>query len=314
MRLSLKSRALLVAGLLLILASQAGGAQLVNKIAAVVNGEMITLYDVHMNASAEIARRGLQGSDPQSVAARNAIFQQVLDAMIADILLRQEADRLKIIVADSEVENELRKLIQRSQLSPEEFEQNVVLQGGTMAKVRESIRNSILRQRVTAIMISRRVVVTKDEIAAYYEEHKSQFVQQDSVKISLIVFSPATDAEKVVASIKKGEISFADAARKYSMNSSSQAGGDLGSIAWRDLAPEWQDILGKMQPGDVSQVISNGYEKVALQLNSALSGSSQTLADATPQIEEILRGPKLQERFEEYVKQLRAKAVVDIRV
>lgn len=43
------------------------------------------------------------------------------------------------------------------------------------------------------------------------------------------------------------------------------------------------------------------------------SGEGQTLEEATPQIERILREPKLQERFREYTEQLRKRAVVEIR-
>lgn len=58
--------------------------------------------------------------------------------------------------------------------------------------------------------------------------------------------------------------------------------------------------------------VNNGL-KGQLKLLSMESGDGQTLEEATPQIERILREPKLQERFREYSEQLRKRAVVEIR-
>lgn len=58
--------------------------------------------------------------------------------------------------------------------------------------------------------------------------------------------------------------------------------------------------------------MNNGL-KEQLKLLSIESGDGQTLEEATPQIERILREPKLQERFREYSEQLRKRAVVEIR-
>ena len=93
-----------------------------------------------------------------------------------------------------------------------------------------------------------------------------------------------------------------------------QEGGDVGVVDWNSLDPTWQDRLSQLKPGDVSGLfeVNNGL-KGQLKLLSMESGDGQTLEEATPQIERILREPKLQERFREYSEQLRKRAVVEIR-
>ncbi len=54
--------------------------------------------------------------------------------------------------------------------------------------------------------------------------------------------------------------------------------------------------------------------KAMLKLVEVSAGRSQSVEEATPEIENLLREPKLQERFTEYTKQLRDKAVIDIRI
>ena len=69
-----------------------------------------------------------------------------------------------------------------------------------------------------------------------------------------------------------------------------------------------------MKPGEISDLfeVNNGL-KAQLKLIEMETGEGQTLEEATPQIERILREPKLQERFREYTEQLRKRAVVEIR-
>ena len=114
--------------------------------------------------------------------------------------------------------------------------------------------------------------------------------------------------------IRSGKLSFEQAARQVSVGPRAQEGGDVGVVDWNSLDPTWQDRLSQLKPGDVSGLfeVNNGL-KGQLKLLSMESGDGQTLEEATPQIERILREPKLQERFREYSEQLRKRAVVEIR-
>ncbi|MDP3431084.1 MAG: SurA N-terminal domain-containing protein, partial [Desulfomicrobium sp.] len=99
-------------------------AQMVDRIVGVVNGEIITLQDLQQQI------RLVVGQTPDPATAEK-IAPQVLDSMIDDIVLRQEAQRLNIVVSDSEVENEVRQFKVRRRLSDEDFERSLRLQGLT---------------------------------------------------------------------------------------------------------------------------------------------------------------------------------------
>ncbi len=163
-------------------------------------------------------------------------------------------------------------------------------------------------------MVARKIVVTREEIERYYEEHKNEFTTQHSVDISMIINAPTENPEKIRQEITSGKISFADAARKYSTAPNAASGGRMGAIAWMDLNPDWRPILANMQPGEVSPVMRVANATILLQLNSSIEGAALGLEDVAPQIENMLREPKLNERFEEYSRQLRGNAVVEIRI
>jgi peptidyl-prolyl cis-trans isomerase SurA len=287
---------------------------LVDKVAAVVNGEMISLFDVQRYSLQEITRQGITGSDPQSESLRRKIFQQTLDGMIMDILIRQEAERYKVSVSDAEVDNETLMIMQRSQMTPKQFENQLLLQGSSLKQFKEQVQHSILRQRMMSLMVARKIVVTKEEVSAYYREHQNEFTTQHSVDVAMILLGPMDNAENVRKDIASGKLSFAEAARKYSAAPNAIDGGKMGVIPWKDLNPEWRRVLANMRVGEVSPIIRSGNAAYLLCLNTTIEDTSLNLEEVAAEIEDRLREPKLNQRFEEYYGQLRKNAVVDIRL
>lgn len=285
-----------------------------NKIAAVVNGEMITLHELRQHAGAEFMRSGVNPADPSSRRQVDMIMSKVLSSMIDDILLRQEAQRLEVKVSDADIDNEVRKLVQRNQTSMKDFEARVVAQGGTMAMVKEQVRNNILSNRIIGVMIARKIVITEDEIKTYYEEHQADFQAERAVDFSLIVFSPSSNPGEVAGKIKSGKLSFEDAAKKFSEGPAPNNGGRLGMIPWEDLAAPFKAQIVQMKDGEISGLFTANTRDCLLKLNGSTSGRNMTLEEATPDIERLLREPRLQERFTEYTDQLRSRAVIDIRI
>lgn len=86
----------------------------INGVAAVVNGEMITAFDLQAETAPEAMRRGLNPKDPNQAAAIEELTKATLERMINNIILTQEAQRLKISVGDSEVDNEIQQIMSRN--------------------------------------------------------------------------------------------------------------------------------------------------------------------------------------------------------
>ena len=285
-----------------------------NGVAAVVNGEMITAFDLDAEMAPEAMRRGLNPKDPAQAAQIDALSRATLERMINNIILTKEAQRLKVSVSDSEVENEIQQIMSRNKLTPQEFQRQLQLQRMTEKDFRERLRSGLLRNRLLANMVGRKVIVTKEEIADYYNAHKQSFMNNQRVRFAIIVYPPTENVERQAARIRGGKASFEQVAREVSVGPRAQEGGDVGFADWNSLDPAWQDMLSLLHPGEVSGIleINNGL-KGQLKLLEMESGDGQTLEEASPQIERILREPKLQERFREYSEQLRKRAVVEIR-
>ncbi len=282
-----------------------------NKIAAVVNGDMITAYDLQLQATPEVFRLNLNPLSDSDKGTVEAVYRKVLDTMISDILVSQEATRLGIVASPEEIDNEFRKVVERSQLSQEAFEAQLKQQSMTSDDLRARIKTNILRSRLLNHMVTRKVVIDPDDIAAYYEANKSKFVAERKVHLGLLIFSPSADADALIKDAQNGH--FVEVAAKSSIGPNPQTGGDIGVLDWNDLAMEWRAVLAPMNTGDVSGVMMLDGRKALLHMIENIDGNSLSLEEVSPQIEQILREPKLQERFEQYMEQLRSKAVIDIR-
>ena len=281
------------------------------KIAAVVNGKVITMYDLQRAAAIELRKSGAK--DAKAV---DAVMRKVLDNMIMDILVAQEAKRLKVTVSASEVDARIAEIMKSSRLTKKQFEAELAKEGLSVAELRKTIERQLLNQRVIGMEVGRRTVVTPEEIKAYYEAHKDTMYDRRGLHMGVLIYHPKAPAETVARQIKSGELSFAAACAKYSVLPNRDKGGDTGPVEWDKLNPEWEQRLNKMKPGTVSDIfLSKGF-KTQIYLFRPGGGEYgiMSLKEATPVIMEILRQPKNKDRFEDYSSQLKKKAVIDIRL
>ena len=288
-----------------------------NKVAAVVNGQVITMFDLQKNALPDLMRSGLNPENPANAKQVDTVFRKVLDLMIMDILIAQEAKRLKVSVPPSDIDNEIAKLMQGRNMTKQQFEEQLVRQKSSVAELRGNIEKTLLRQKIMGMEVGRKVVVTPEEIQAYYEAHKSTMYDRSGLHMGVLVYSPKVNASAIAAQIRSGALTFEEAALKNSIAPNKEKGGDMGPVEWDRLNPEWEGRLTKMKPGDVTEIFDLQGHKAQVHLFRP-GGSSDlkilTLEEAKPQIDAILRQPKAMERFDDYTGQLRKKAVIDIRL
>lgn len=287
-----------------------------NKVAAVVNGQIITMLDLQKNAVPELMRARLDPSNKAHAKKVDAVLRSVLDMMIMDILLAQDAKRLKVSVSPSEVDDEISQMMKTRNLTKKQFEAQLKKQKLPLEELRANIERSLLRQKIMGMEVSRKVVVTPEEIEAYYNANREKMVDRTGLHMGLLVYRPDVRAKDIAAQIRSGKLTFAQATARYSIAPNRDKGGDMGPVEWDRLNPEWGERLNKMKSGDVTPVFDLQGHKAQVHLFRPGGGADKQLSleQATPMIDGILRQPKAKERFEDYTGQLRKKAVIDIRL
>jgi peptidyl-prolyl cis-trans isomerase SurA len=289
-----------------VIVGHAQAAQVVDRIVAVVNGEIITYVDLQQRL------RLIMGRTPDANTAAR-IAPQVLDEMINDIILRQEAERLQVDVSDSEVENEIRQFKVRHRMTEDDFAQSLRVQGLTEEQFRESSRQDIIKHKIINYMVRRKVVVTQEEIDAYMEKNGAEMNTERVLDLQILAVVDADQATALREGILAGELSFAQAVERYSMGPKTDDG-VMRDVRWSDLADPWREALRDLEAGDMSRPTMIQERWVILKLLERTEEARQDQAVSEEEVREAILRPKLEERFKEYMSGLRDKAVIDKRL
>ncbi len=286
----------------------------INNIVAVVNGEMITRFDFENATKAELLKANI---DPTNIAQQAAAVQLqniVLEKMINSIIVEQEAERRKVTINESDVTTGMQRFQEEHNLTDSEFLQYLNKEGFTLETFRDQLRTQLLQQELLRTMVGRQVVVTQEEIEQFYQDNPEMFASGSMINVALLVYPTAAEAEKWAADLIQNPALFTKTVQELSIGPNAENGGELGSMALSDLASALRNQAMQMPIGDVSQIFDlEGMPAQIKLLANAPDAEAMALEEVRPQIENHLRAPKLQTRYEEYMTQLRKRAVVDIR-
>ncbi len=189
---------------------------------------------------AGLTQRGVNVDTPQGQAQLAQEKQLLLDGMIDDLLIAQEAAKQGVTVTDAEVEAALQEIIKQLG-SQAAFEQLLQKSGQTLADARALQKTQMLNNKMRD-----RVVGTIQAVEQIHARH-------------ILVDSQAT-AQALLAQIQAGA-DFAQVAQQSSRDTLTSAnGGDLGWFARGTLvSKELEDAAFALQPGQISQVVQSAF-------------------------------------------------------
>jgi peptidyl-prolyl cis-trans isomerase SurA len=300
----------------------------IEQIVARVNNQIITRSE-YLHSKEELKKEAQQ-QDPVNadklIAERD---KDVLRDLIDQQLLLQKGKDLGI-TADTEVIKKLDEMRKDMKLdSMEELEKAAQSQGISFEDFKQNLRNQIITQQVIGKEVGSRLVINKEEEQAFYEAHKSDMEQPETIRLSEILVSTeakpndSTDeaqrlkaaeakADDLLAQIHNGA-KFEDVAKKNSDGPTAAQGGDLGDFKRGTLAKELEDKTFAMKAGEVSDVIRTKQGFVILKVVEHHNAGIPPLSEVEPRIQDALYMKKLQPALREYLTKLREDAFIDIR-
>ncbi len=299
---------------IMVLASVAQAASF-NQVAAVVNGRMISYFDLQRQAAPTLEKQGIDPKKSANASKVHEIYTATLDDMIMELLIVDAAEKHGLTATSSEIDAEISRMMQQSGLSKANFEKQMKKEGLTIQALQQTVANNILRQKLMGAVIGRKVVVTPDEVRAYYNANPKKFVTKDETILALLAYPDNVDAPVLAERIKKDPSKFEVIAKQITLGPNKEGGGLLGPVDFSKMPPQLVKFIQAVPEGKVSQIIVlNGKRTQFKVIKSVKGGKPMTFAQAEPIATQIVREPRLKAHFEEYVKNLREKAVVDIRI
>jgi len=243
--------------------------QAVLRIAAVVNEEIISLYDLDTRLRLTMLNSGLQPTQENFRRLAPDILRQLID----ERLRVQEATKTGVSVADNEVTAEMDGIGARNNIGPGQIDAFLQQRGIDPATLRAQIKANIAWARLVNRRLRRDSEIGEDEIDLELERLKQSLDKPQNRVFE--IFLPIDNiereseirrgAESLVAQIRAGA-PFTEVARTFSQSSTARVGGDLGWQPSGALAFEVEEVLERMQPGQVSDPIRTmtGYAIIRL--------------------------------------------------
>lgn len=294
-------------------------AKTLSKVVAVVNDEIISTFQLDKAVVTALTQKPNQNQ--LTTEQFDQMKVQVLKKMVNDKLLEQRIKELELKVADSELNSAIEDVQLKNGLTREELEQALEAQGLSMAKYRDQIKKEILRYKLLSREVNYKVLVTTNEVRNYFNNHIDEYTIEPKIRVNRISFEIPTDNEEQMAELHKR----VDVSRDLLLNGEefnkvlaaqddSATGGDMGDLVETDLAKPLQLALADLMPGGVSKPLELNGQLHLFQLidRTGLDGDPFDLAKG--EIEEKLKRDKTDIRFEEWQKELRENAHVEMRI
>jgi peptidyl-prolyl cis-trans isomerase SurA len=314
---------LLVVGLVLGLAGPAQ-ARLVEKIAAVVGDNIILASEVEEKAGPLLADAN-RITDPQKRSARaTALRREVLDRLIDDELILQQATDLKLTVTSEQVDQSIDEIKKQNSLDDDQLREALRGQGMSMAGYRADLKKQLLRYRVLNIAVGSRVSISDDEVKTYYDRHMKSggnvqvrashiFVAIPDGADSATVGEKQAQAQKLLERARAGE-DFAKLAKQYSDDAATRGdGGDLGTFG-KDMLPRAiEEIVFAMKPGELAGPVRADRGFHVIKLVERKTKDAKPLSEVQDDIRIQLRQKEMEKQTKTYLAELRKKTLVDVR-
>ncbi|HVG59331.1 MAG TPA: peptidylprolyl isomerase [Hyalangium sp.] len=302
-------------------------AELVDKVAAVVNRDIIALSEVQQRAAPELARL-MDERDPRRRAERREqLLKQALEALIAEKLVEAEVRELGLTSSASEVDEAMADVQRQNNITdPAQFEQLLAREGFTLKSYKEFLSKQISRGKLMQMKVATKIKVAEEDLKAAYAQYAKDESQEQEVHARHILVAvpenatPAQEeearkkAEAITKEARRPGMDFAALARARSEGPSREDGGDLGFFRRGTMVPEFDKAAFTLKQGDVSDPIRTSFGWHVLKVEERRAMDVAPYEEMRPKLELQLRQQKTEKFVDQYIQELKKKAVIDVKL
>jgi len=291
----------------------------VEAIVVIVNDDVITLSEYRQEYDMMVQSIRSQLPADQADERIKALQEQLMEKMITDLLLLQEAEQ-----KDLNVNEQLKMTIDgmKKEAGIETDEQLAVAfrqQGVDFESWKEERKLVLLQQAVIYSEVGRSVVVNDTEIVTYYQQHSEDFTDPIEYTLKAIYVSSEGKADEeiegkkdeILGKLESGE-DFGAVAGEYSEGPEKESSGDLGSFKKGELAQALEKAVEGLNAGDRTSWINTANGYYLLFLTERKEKRLRPFEDCRSEIEEMLFSEKNQAGLTKYLDTLKAGSYIKI--
>lgn len=323
MRNHLRCPACLLPALLLCLP---GRAEPVDRVAAVVNNDIIALSEVEQRAASELSKANSERDGEARAKLRKDALRRSVDVLIGEKLLEAAVKEFNIDVSDAEVDAGIDDVKKRNNIDGEQFETLLRNEGYTLDTYRQFMKKHLAKLKLINLKVRQKMKVTDEDLKGEYA--KMIKLDSDDAEVHarhiLVSVPPKATAEQVETARQKAvklaqeargpKVDFAELAKKKSDGPSAADGGDLGFFRRGVMVAEFERAVFKLEVGGVSEPVRTQYGWHVIKLEEKRAVQPKPFEDVKEQLKDRLLREQMEKYTEQYVQELRQQAIVDVKL
>jgi len=300
-------------------------AEIMERIVAVVNGDVITSSE--LNSAYELYKKRIEetykGPDKEKVIAENRLL--MLNRMTDNMLIDQESKKSQIIIKDEEVTDTINDFISRRKMKMEDLINELAKENSSIEAHRKDVKAHLLRMRLLRREIKSKIAVTEEEIGEYYLKNREAYEGKEAVRIKqiLILFPKGADV-KTKAKLREGIDTihkrllngepFDLLAAQFSQQAAAATAGDLGFLEKGLMLPAVESVAFGLKKDEISKVIESPVGLHIIQAIDRRGAGIKPIETVREEIKARLEEEKIDKKYEEWIKELRKKSLIEIKL
>ena len=298
--------------LFLLLASLAAAAtglraEIVERVIARVNGDVVTLSEFEARQLAAVQQARIAPSEVERFLRENNA--RLLQEAIDDMLILQRGAELGIRLRPEYIAEVIEGIKKENNIADDaDLQRQLRREGMSLDEMKRNIERSIIRRQVLARELEAKANVPEAEVRAEYEKNKEAYARRAGVRLQEIVVADLELALSLVARARGGE-DFAALARAHSTAATREGGGDLGRLHRGEMNPQVEAVAFALADGGVSEPlpIEGGFRIV--RASEKQEEQVAPYEEVKVEITRRLSQARVERLYEEYVQGLRKTAI-----
>lgn len=295
------------------LAPIAATGEIMDRIVAIVNDDIITLREVDRYVRVEKEGKYVSVNE----YFRNIQLRDRIDTFVEDILIKQQAKKMKIDIIDKEVDSIVDNIKKQYLITEDQLKEKLHQENVDYKDFYEGLRMTALRGRVITRVISPEVIVTDKMLRDYYDSHMGDYHEEDYRLRQILISAQTFDAQRKIVMVHgmlKQGMDFKQMAQEYSDDPSAPHGGDIGFVKREELMPGLKEAIELLTPGAFTQPIATPYGFHILQLVEVKKGDVIPFEEVKEKIHERMISEESENRYKEYINKLRNSSYIEVKI
>ncbi len=276
------------------------------RIVAVVNREIITQSEVNNFSRFLKMQLAAKYSGEELEERYKQILPDVLNRLIEDKLIVQEAKKEKITVDENRLKARIAQM-KSAYPSEKEFVDELIRNGLTVADVEAKLKDQLLMFEMVNKKVRSKIRVSPLEVTEFYQEHKEEFSEPAKRNVVALVGDSKEKMEQALVSLRNG------ADFRATADSLGLQLRELGEIVPGQLIKELDQVISLLQVGEFSDIVKFQNKFFIFKLVDISSPKELSLEEAKQQIYDYLAEEKMQEKVNAWLEELKEKSYIDIK-